>query len=90
MTGEIISELIMGLLVLLVVAYLAPIFLPRQLCPQRNQWFSLPKLVEQKGDRELVQCRRCNHAWERFSYGGGVGSSSGDGGTGGGDGGSVG
>ena len=83
MTGEIISELIMGLLVLLVLAYLAPIFLPRQLCPQRNQWFSLPKLVEQKGDRELVQCRRCNHAWERFSYRGGVGHSGGAGGDGG-------
>ena len=72
--------LIMGLLVLVVLAYLASIFLPRQRCPYCNKWFSLPKLLEQKGDIELVQCRRCKHVWERFSYRGGVGDSGGGGG----------
>lgn len=67
----------MGLLVLVVLAYLASIFLPRQRCPYCNKWFSLPKLLEQKGDIELVQCRRCKHVWERFSYRGGVGDSGG-------------
>ena len=70
----------MGLLVLVVLAYLASIFLPRQRCPYCNKWFSLPKLLEQKGDIELVQCRRCNRVWERFSYRGGVGDSGGGGG----------
>jgi len=70
----------MGLLVLVVLAYLASIFLPRQRCPYCNKWFSLPKLLEQKGDIELVQCRRCKHVWERFSYRGGVGDSGGGGG----------
>ena len=40
--------LIMGLLVIVVLAYLASIFLPRQRCPYCNKWFSLPKLLEQK------------------------------------------
>ena len=71
----------MGLLVLVVLAYLASIFLPRQRCPYCNKWFSLPKLLEQKGDIELVQCRRCKHVWERFSYRGGVGDSGGGGGA---------
>ena len=70
----------MGLLVLVVLAYLASIFLPRQRCPYCNKWFSLPKLLEQKGDIELVQCRRCKHVWELFSYRGGVGDSGGGGG----------
>ena len=73
----------MGSLILLMMIYPLSIFLPRQRCPHCNKWFSLPKLVDQKGDRERVQCRSCNHVWERFSYRGGVSS----GGDGGGDGG---
>lgn len=79
MTGEIKGWLIVGLLVLLVLAYLASIFLPRQRCPHCKNWFSLPKQVDQKGDRERVQCRWCDQVWERFSYGGGVGGSIGGG-----------
>ena len=48
MIGEIKGWLIIGLLVLLVLLYLASIFLPRQRCPYCNKWFSLPKLLEQK------------------------------------------
>ena len=85
MTGEIKGGLIIGLLVLLVLAYLACIFLPRQRCPHCNKWFSLPTRMEQMGDRERVMCRWCGQMWERFSYGGGVGPSGGggDGGHGG-------
>ena len=73
----------------LMIIYPLSIFLPRQRCPHCNKWFSLPKLVDQKGDRERVQCRRCHQVWERFSYRGGV-SAGGDVGDVGGDGGSVG
>jgi len=73
----------------LMMIYPLSIFLPIQRCPHCNKWFSLPKLVDQKGDRERVQCRRCHQVWERFSYRGGV-SAGGDVGDVGGDGGSVG
>ena len=86
MTEEVKGWLIMGSLILLMMIYPLSIFLPRQRCPHCNKWFSLPKLVDQKGDRERVQCRSCNHVWERFSYRGGV-SSGGDGGGDGGGGG---
>lgn len=86
MTEEVKGWLIMGSLILLMMIYPLSIFLPRQRCPHCNKWFSLPKLVDQKGDRERVQCRSCNYVWERFSYRGGVSA----GGDGGGDGGSVG
>ena len=84
MTEEVNGGLIMGPLILLMMIYPLSIFLPRQRCPHCNKWFSLPKLVDQKGER--VQCRRCHQVWERFSYRGGVSA----GGDGGGDGGSVG
>ena len=89
MTEEVKGWLIMGSLILLMMIYPLSIFLPRQRCPHCNKWFSLPKLVDQKGDRERVQCRRCHQVWERFSYRGGV-SAGGDVGDVGGDGGSVG
>ena len=76
---------VLGFMILLLVIYLASIFLPRQRCPHCKFRFSLPKQVDQKGDRERVQCRWCDQVWERFSYRGGVGSS-----LGGGDGGASG
>ena len=79
MTEEVNGWLIMGSLILLMMIYPLSIFLPRQRCPHCNKWFSLPKLVDQKGDRERVQCRRCNYVWERFSYRGGVGTYGGGG-----------
>ncbi len=85
MTEEVKGWLIMGSLILLMMIYPLSIFLPRQRCPHCNKWFSLPKLVDQKGDRERVQCRSCHQVWERFSYRGGV-SGGGGGGGGGGDG----
>ena len=86
MTEEVKGWLIMGSFILLMMIYPLSIFLPRQRCPHCNKWFSLPKLADQKGDRERVQCRRCHQVWERFSYRGGVSA----GGDVGGDGGSVG
>jgi uncharacterized paraquat-inducible protein A len=83
MTEEVKGWLIMGSFILLMMIYPLSIFLPRQRCPHCNKWFSLPKLVDQKGDCERVQCRRCHQVWERFSYRGGVSA----GGDGGGDGG---
>ena len=79
MTEEVNGWLIMGSLILLMMIYPLSIFLPRQRCPHCNKWFSLPKLVDQKGDRERVQCRSCNYVWERFSYRGGVGTYGGGG-----------
>ena len=79
MTEEVKGWLIMGSFILLMMIYPLSIFLPRQRCPHCNKWFSLPKLVDQKGDRERVQCRRCNYVWERFSYRGSVGTYGGGG-----------
>ena len=77
MTEEGKGCLLVGLFVLSVVAYPASIFLPRQRCPYRRNRLSLPKQIEQTGDRERVKCRWCDQVWERFSYGGGVGDSGG-------------
>lgn len=57
---------VLGFMILLLVIYLASIFLPRQRCPHCKFCFSLPKQVDQKGDRERVQCRWCDQVWERF------------------------